>query len=98
MNSTKNRIELKNSSSQVVTAGEFTLTPQSQALIVRLPYFRAVWNRPVAVVVERGGEIQRLPIVDVTRLVQLCLIAVSAACWIAFFLLQQSRRTAALRK
>jgi hypothetical protein len=98
MNPNTQRFEWKNGSGQPVTAGGYTLTPQSQALVVSLPYFKWVWNRPVAVVVERGGESLRLPVVDVTRIVQLGLLALSAACWIAFFLFQQRRRAAAPQK
>jgi hypothetical protein len=94
MNPNRQRFEWKNSSGQPVTAGGYTLTPQSQALVVRLPYFNWVWNRPVAVLVECGGESQRLPVVDVTRIAQLSLIVISAACWIAFVLFQQRRRRA----
>ena len=88
MNPTKNAFEWKNSSGQPLTAGEYTLTPQAQALVVRLPRLGWVWNRPVAVVVERGGETQRLPVVDVTRIVQLSLVALSAACVISMLFFQ----------
>ena len=98
MNPTKKTVEWKNSSGQPVTAGGITLTPLSQALVVRTPFLGWVWNRPVAVLVEGEGASQRIPVVDVTRLVQLSLVALSAACWIAFFLFQQRRRTVAPRK
>ena len=55
--------------------GEVNLTPQSQVLTVRWPNGGWVWNRPVAVLVEQDGESERLPIVDVTRMAQLGLIA-----------------------
>jgi hypothetical protein len=57
-----------------VTAGDVTVTPQSQSLTVRWPYGGWVWNRPVAILVERGGQTERVPIVDVTRAVQLGLL------------------------
>jgi hypothetical protein len=57
------------------TVGEATLTPQSQVLTVRWPNGGWVWNRPVAVLVEQDGESERLPIVDVTRMAQIGLIA-----------------------
>jgi hypothetical protein len=49
------------------TFGAATITPQSQALIVRWPHGGFVWNRPIGVIVDRAGRIERLPIVDVTR-------------------------------
>ncbi len=55
--------------------GDTTLTPQSQVLTIRWPNGGWVWNRPVAVLVEQDGEVERLPIVDVTRYAQIGLIA-----------------------
>jgi hypothetical protein len=57
------------------TVGQTTLTPQSQVLSVRWPNGGWVWNRPVAVLVEQDGESERLPIIDVTRMAQIGLIA-----------------------
>jgi hypothetical protein len=59
------------------TVGDVTLTPQSQALTVRWPFGGFVWNRPVAVLVERGEQTERIPIVDVTRMAQLGLFGLS---------------------
>lgn len=53
-----------------VTAGDRTVSPQSQALVVRWPGGGFVWNRPVAVLVQRGEETERIPIVDITRTAQ----------------------------
>jgi hypothetical protein len=64
-------------SSQPVTVGRITVIPQSQALIVRLPIGGFVWNRPTAIVVEQDGAVQRFPIRDSTRLLQLGLLASS---------------------
>ena len=57
-----------------VTVGKVTVTPQSQALSVRWPNGGFVWNRPIAVLVDQGGETERMRIVDVTRVIQLGLI------------------------
>ena len=62
-----------------VTAGDVTVTPQSQALIVRWPWGGLVWNRPVAVLVKQGEQTERVPIVDVTRILQLGLLGLSLA-------------------
>ena len=51
-----------------VKAGDITVTPQSEAICLRWPYGGLVWNRPVAVLVEKGDQTERLPIVDVTRI------------------------------
>ena len=50
-----------------IILGDRTITPQSQALKIRLGKWGIVWNRPVAVLVEQDGEIHRLPVVDITR-------------------------------
>jgi len=69
--------QLQTASGNPVTVGDVTLTPQSQALIVRWPSGGFVWNRPAAILVERGGQTERIPIVDVTRIVQLGLLGFS---------------------
>ena len=69
-----------------ITIGDITVTPQSQAFIIRWPYGGWVWNRPVAVLVEQGGQTKRIPIVDVTRLAQLGLLGLSLVFMIGIFL------------
>jgi hypothetical protein len=64
---------------QPVTVGGRTVTPQAQVLSLRLPFGGFVWNRPVAVVVEENGRSQRLPILDVTRMMMLAVAVVSTA-------------------
>jgi hypothetical protein len=68
-------IEWRTASGNPVTVGGVTVTPQSQALRVRWPSGGLVWNRPVAILVEREGGTERIPIVDVTRVVQLGLLS-----------------------
>jgi hypothetical protein len=61
-----------------ITIGDVTITPQSQALAIRWSGGGWVWNRPLAVLVERDGETERIPIVDVTRVAQWTLLGISA--------------------
>jgi len=91
MERSKPTIQWPGGSSQPVTAGEITVTPQSQALILRWSHGGFVWNRPVAVVVERPGQSQRIPVLDLTRILQWSLLATSAACWIGLLLLRRQR-------
>lgn len=63
----KDFIQLQTNVGNPITLGDTTITPQSQALIIRWPRGGFVWNRPIGVIVDRGGQTQRLPIVDVTR-------------------------------
>mgnify|MGYP006293871535 FL=1 len=68
-----------------VIAGDITVTPQSEAISLRWPYGGLVWNRPVAVLVEKGGQTERIPIVDVTRAAQLGLLGLSVILSIVTF-------------
>ena len=73
----KELFQVQTVSGQPVTVDSLTMTPQSQALIVRLPIGAFVWNRPVAILVERDETAKRLPIVDITRILQLWLLGFS---------------------
>jgi len=70
-----------------VMVGDVTVTPQSKALIVRWPFGGFVWNRPVAILVKRDGShfVERMRVVDVTRIVQLGLLSFSLILSIAVF-------------
>ena len=61
-----------------VAVGDVKLTPQSRALTVRWPNGGWVWNRPVAILVQREEQTERLPIVDVTRAAQVGLLGLGA--------------------
>ena len=54
-----------------VTVNQLTVTPLAQSLTIRWPQGGFVWNRPVAIIVERDGQSVRMPILDVTGLAQL---------------------------
>ncbi len=60
--------QLQTHTGDTTTRGDLSITPQSQAFTVDLPFFHFVWNRPIAVIVDRAGQVERVPIVDVTRL------------------------------
>ncbi|MEW5989331.1 MAG: hypothetical protein AB1791_22110 [Chloroflexota bacterium] len=60
-----------------VRVGDIVITLQAQALAIRLPFAGLVWNRPLAVLVERDGRQERIPIVNVTRLAQIALLALA---------------------
>lgn len=67
-------IQWQTFSGEQVIVGDVTLTPQSQALTIRWRNGGFVWNRPVAVLVERRGQTERIPVVDVTRMAQFALL------------------------
>ncbi len=54
-------------SGKPITVGERTITPQSKALSITLPFGGFVWNRPFAVLVEQNRRTEQIPIVDITR-------------------------------
>lgn len=62
---------------QPMIVQDITLTPLSQALIVRLPWSVGIWHRPTAVLMQQGERVRRMPIVDLTRLLQLGLLGFS---------------------
>lgn len=66
-------IRLENTSAEPIVVGDTRITPQAQAFSLRFPFGGFVWNRPTAVLVERDGVTQRIPIVDVTRAAQIVL-------------------------
>lgn len=74
-----------------VVVGDVSITPQSQALVIRAPFGGLVWNRPVAILVQRGEQADRIPIVDVTRVAQLILLSISLAFSILALLARRRR-------
>jgi len=84
-------ISIKKSSGKPVPAGNLELTPVSQALVIRAPgqVNGLVWNRPVAVRVQRVQRVQApglempvtqapqdVPVYDYTRLAQMLILGV----------------------
>jgi hypothetical protein len=67
-------VQWHKASGQSVVVHDLTLTPQSQVLIVRFPWGAWVWQRPTSIQVEQNGRVEQLPIVDLTRLIQLGLV------------------------
>lgn len=60
-------IEWRDSAGSPATVGDATLMPVARSFIVRWPAGGAVWSGPTAIIVEREGMTDRLPIVDVNR-------------------------------
>jgi hypothetical protein len=60
-----------------VIVGDIIVTPQFQALTIRLPIGGFVWNRPTAILVEQDRQAKRFPIRDITRILQLWLLGFS---------------------
>ncbi len=81
-------------SGEAMTVEDVTVVPQSQALTLRWGrYGGLVWNRPVAILVERDGQTERIPIVDLTRAIQLGLLGLCLIiCMVAFVVPARRRR------
>jgi hypothetical protein len=92
MKRSKEMFKWQTTSGDKVTVGEVTVTPQSQALTIRWPKGGLVWNRPAAVLVERGEQRERIPIVDVTRIAQLGLLGLSLVFTMMAIVLSVRRR------
>lgn len=67
--------QLRTIAGRAVHVGEITITPYAQTLTVRGPFGGFVWNRPVAIEIERAGQVKRIRVVDVTRIAQLGVLA-----------------------
>ena len=76
-------IERRTTSGATVVVGNVRATPEARVVTVRLPFGVFVWNRPSGVVVERDGRVERVPIVNVTRLAQMALWAGALAVLLA---------------
>jgi hypothetical protein len=70
-------VQWKTSLGKPIVIRDSTIIPQAKALVIKLPFFGFVWNRPVAILVERDGQQQRFPIFDVTRTAVLVLTGVT---------------------
>jgi hypothetical protein len=71
----RDHIALQTLSGESFSAGGATVTPQAQAFSLRLPFGGVVYARPTSLLIEQNGERRLVPIVDVTRMVQVALAA-----------------------
>lgn len=71
---------------QPVVIGGQTIIPEAQVVALNTPFGGLVWNRPTAVLVEKDGVTERVPILDVTRYALLALwglgFVVMALAWL----------------
>jgi len=59
------------------SAHGLNVTPQVQSIQFRFPFGGYVWNRPVAVTVQKDDQEQRIPIVNVTLATELFIYALA---------------------
>ena len=66
-----------------ITRGTVRVTPVAGTLTVRWHRFGWVWTRPLAVLVERDGSAQRVPIPDFTRRAQVGMLGAALVAGLA---------------
>ncbi len=77
-------------SGEAIYIGDIIVMPQCEAYLMKTPWGPVVLNRPAAVFVDQGGIVERRPIIDVTRQVQLLLLGASVLFLIAGLILSHS--------
>jgi hypothetical protein len=87
-----NWIEWQTKTGEPITAVGCTITPQSQALVVRFPYGGFVWNRPTAVLVQQGDQTEQIPIPDITRIAQIALLIATVSLTLILWLTNRSAK------
>jgi hypothetical protein len=90
-----NPITMITCNGEPVQAGSTTVIPRAQAIHVRVPRLcvNVLWNRPLAVsVTHADGSTHVLPVYDITRLMQLLILAGSLTMVVGMFVLFRRRR------
>ena len=68
-----------------VTLHNRTITPLAQVLALHWPQGGFVWNRPVALLIEHDGQVERVPVLDITWFVQIALFGCAIFVLLATF-------------
>lgn len=90
----KDFIQLETKTGEPVTAQGVTVTPQAQVLTVSIPAVHGgiVWNRPTGVIVERDGQREEMPVVNVNRWLAIGLGILPAVAAILAVAISESRK------
>lgn len=91
MSNFKDILQIKSVRGERIEFEDTAVTPLSKSLVLRLPIGGFVWNRPVGIEVEKDQNIERIPIIDVTLMVQLGLFAIGTILTIAFWLISRKK-------
>lgn len=79
-----NNLQWQTMNGRPIPAGAFTLTPQSQAFTLRLPFGGAGWARPTAILVQQGQQTEKVLVKDLSG--RYVLLAILAALSLALIL------------
>ena len=93
MTESGNIVRMQVRSGSVVQVGDVSVFPRVRAVGVRWPRGGWVWNRPVALEVAHGGTTRRIPIVDITRLVQVSMYVITLVLATVMAIRRTRRRT-----
>lgn len=74
-----------------MTVGDRIVTPVAQSLLVRWPGGGGAWSGPAAVIIEREGQVERIPIANANGRI-LWAMRVGAAALIAAWMAKERRR------
>ena len=91
MNKMKDMLQIKSVRGNRIETQGVVVTPLSKAIVVNLPMGGFVWNRPVGIEVERDQNIEQIPIIDVTLLAQLGIVAFGIFITTAFWLISRKK-------
>ncbi len=80
-----------NRKGEPIYTDKFTVTPESQSLVLQVPYFHFSWNRPVAAYVDDGQEEKRVRVRDLTRIIQLGIVSAGLVTLTAVWLMGKGR-------
>jgi hypothetical protein len=84
-------VSWNNRKGEPIYSDKFTVTPESQSLILQVPYFHFSWSRPLAVYVNDGQEEKRVLIRDLTRIMQLGIFSAGLITLTAVWLMDKGR-------
>jgi hypothetical protein len=92
MEQAKQFIQWPTLATEPIAVGDTTITLQARALSLHLPFGGFVWNQPAAVLAERNGQMERIPINDVTRAILLALASATFALSAGVFFINLIKR------
>jgi hypothetical protein len=81
-------IQWQTLATEPIAIGDTTITLQARALSLHLPFGGFVWNQPATVLAERNGQLERIPINDVTRAILLALASATFALSVGVFFIR----------
>ena len=84
-------VEWRETEGTPVTVGTGTITPVARSLVARWPGGGSVWSGPAAVVVEREGKAERIPVPNLNGRI-IWAMRVGAAAIVAACIVRDRRR------